>query len=175
MSTNVMSMIGDIKAGKRVGIVHVPAHTPREQRMYGRKDGATMGQHIDEFDNYRDDLGSSFDQIVLEGLFDEPKNTKFPPPPKPQASKIPKTKGVVSQGKESLLETKEKDNAIMDQLNQVALQQIKKRMVTEGPTDGGGTKRKAEPKTVVYSHETHMSYNNDNARKRPRVQAYLKA
>jgi hypothetical protein len=173
MSFNIMHMVGDIKAGKRVGIVHVPAHTPLEQRMYGRKDGATMGQHIDEFDNYRDDLGRSFDQIIFEGLFDEPKDVMLPPP-KPQVTKIPKTQGVVSHGKESLLETKEKDESIMDQLNQIALQQIRKRMVTEGPTDSGGTKRKAEPETVVYSHETHMSYNDDNARKRPRVQAYFK-
>ncbi|KAH6041971.1 hypothetical protein HBI54_141480 [Parastagonospora nodorum] len=174
MSFNVMNMIGDIKARKRVGIVHAPAHTPREQRMYGRKDGATMGQHIDEFDNYRDDLGRSFDQIILEGLFYEPKNAMLPPP-KPQVSNVPKKQGVVSQGKESGHETKEKDEAIMYQLNQIAVQQIKKRMVNESSTDGGGTKRKAEPETVVYSHETHMSYNDDNARKSPRVQAYFKA
>jgi hypothetical protein len=100
MSFNVMSMIGDIKAGKQVGMVHVPAHTPREQRMYGRKDGATMGQHIDEFDNYRNDLGHSFDQIILEGLFDEPKNAMLPPP-KPQVSKVPKKQGVVFQGRKA--------------------------------------------------------------------------
>jgi len=82
MSTNILNLISDIKAGKPVGIVrHVPPN-PRDFLMYGRKDGVTIGQHLAEFDTYKDEHGRSFDEIMMDGLLSDNKEL-MPPPPNP--------------------------------------------------------------------------------------------
>jgi hypothetical protein len=86
MSYIILQMIEDIKSGRPVGIVKQPAPAPGIQLMYGRKDGVTMDQHLAEFNNYRDSQGRSFDQIIQDGLFGEPKNAMLPPP-KPQSKR----------------------------------------------------------------------------------------
>jgi hypothetical protein len=53
MASIIMNMLSDIKAGKSVGIVKEVAVNPRDQLMYERKDGVTIGQHLDEFNKYQ--------------------------------------------------------------------------------------------------------------------------
>lgn len=61
--------------------------------MYGRKDGVTINQHLDEFDSYEDEQGHSFDEVMMDGLFSDDEALIPPPPPKPStASKKGKSK-----------------------------------------------------------------------------------
>jgi hypothetical protein len=46
---------------------HKPRPNPRDRPMYGRT-GVTMGQHLDEFAEYKNSIGRSFDQLVYSTL-----------------------------------------------------------------------------------------------------------
>jgi hypothetical protein len=82
MSGLKLNLIGDLNSTRPAGIISHKALTARDQIMYGRKDGATVGQHLDEFDSFRDGKGRSFNQIVLDELLPEPASC-----PKAQSAK----------------------------------------------------------------------------------------
>ena len=95
MPANTLNLISDIRAGKSIGIIRYVSTTPRAYQMYGRESGITMGQHLDEFDHYKDDQGRSFDEAVLNGLFSETMSLMHPPPkPKAQNMDGPKSNKV---------------------------------------------------------------------------------
>ncbi|KAF2823277.1 hypothetical protein CC86DRAFT_457692 [Ophiobolus disseminans] len=86
MSENILNLLGDIKAGRPVGMVKHQPTNPRNFQMYGRTDGVTIGQHLDEFDSFNEEEGRTFDEAIMDGLFSDDK-ALMPPPPKPHTSK----------------------------------------------------------------------------------------
>jgi hypothetical protein len=96
MSTNIFNLLSHIRAGRPVGMTKPVRAKPRDFLMYGRHDGATIGQHLDEFDTWKDDKGRSFDQVMIEGLLVDDK-ALMPPPPKPTTSKANSAKSTTSK------------------------------------------------------------------------------
>jgi hypothetical protein len=95
MSHNILNMISEIRSGQLVGIVKPAPTNPRDFPMYGRKDGVTIGQHLYEFDSWKDTKGRSFDQAVTAGLLDND-TTLMPPPPIPTTSKASQAKRTIT-------------------------------------------------------------------------------
>jgi hypothetical protein len=95
MSHNILNIISEIRGGRPVGIVkHAPTN-PCDFPMYGCKDGVTIGQHLNEFDSWKDIKGRSFDQAVTAGLLDND-TTRMPPPPVPTTSKASQAKRTIT-------------------------------------------------------------------------------
>lgn len=72
MSSEAMDLIRGLKTNPPTGTALLK---PRDQPMYGRE-GVTMGQHLDEFDEFRDEQGRSFDELVYAMLFEDDEQDK---------------------------------------------------------------------------------------------------
>ncbi|KAF1841573.1 uncharacterized protein K460DRAFT_409033 [Cucurbitaria berberidis CBS 394.84] len=144
MPSKVMNLIGEIKTSTSTGTVR---RNPRGRPMYGRK-GVTMGQHIDEFDDFRDEQGRSFDELVYFMLFDKTK-VLMPPPPKPQVSKV-------MPSQTTKVDPSQKNNADVDdylrRLRHAHRTDIQKRVVANPDLkrkreEGDELEKKSKPKT----------------------------
>ena len=180
MSYSIINMIGDIKSGRPVRIVKKMVPTPRHQIMYGRKGAPiTMGQHLDEFDSYRDSESRAFDQVLTDGLLAESNNLMHPPP-KPQVAK-PAPKPFVDDDDDETfmnkLYAKEAARCFVqlprytEQLEKAAVKGLIKSKA------GDMSEIQAQNIKVLGGGfaDTQGTTQNDNARKRPRTHAYFKA
>ncbi|KAF2132096.1 hypothetical protein P153DRAFT_184233 [Dothidotthia symphoricarpi CBS 119687] len=61
MSFYTMDLVSDIKAGAPTGVVM--SSNPLDRPIEGRS-GVTVGQHLDEFNSFRDEYGRTFDELV---------------------------------------------------------------------------------------------------------------
>ncbi|KAF1913960.1 hypothetical protein BDU57DRAFT_531793 [Ampelomyces quisqualis] len=181
MSFSILNMISDIKSGRPVGIVKQRPLSPRQQPMYGRKGGITMGQHLDEFDSYKDSEGRSFDKIVTDGLLAED-NKVMNSPPKPQVARSDACKS-------SALDLDD-DKTFMEKLFykqncKYLVPNPRYREHIEEAAISGPAKRKADSQVSdIQAHNIKVlgggsagdqsTTENDNARKRPRTGAYFK-
>jgi hypothetical protein len=83
MPRKVMDVISDMRDTTPTARKAGP--NPRDRPMYGRV-GITMGQHLDEFAEYEDGMGRSFDQLVYNTLHRPDRKTALPRP-QPQTGK----------------------------------------------------------------------------------------
>jgi hypothetical protein len=181
MSFSIINMLSDIKSGRPVGIVKQIQPTPRHQLMHGRR-GVTMGQHLDEFDSYKDSQGRAFDQIIEEGLLADD-NKVMSPPPKPQVAKSAAPKFSASYFDD--------DKTFMEKL----FHKQRLRLLVPNPqykehvekaAINGSNKRKAHSDFSDIQAQNikvldgasagdQSTSQNENSRKRPRAGAYFKA
>jgi hypothetical protein len=83
---------------KKVAPVRKAHLNPRHSPMYGRQDGATMGEHLQEFNHFRDRCGRTFDQLVYCTLHGGTINLTSPSPKAQMDSVSPqKNKATMSQ------------------------------------------------------------------------------
>lgn len=181
MSLSILNMIGDIKSGRPVGIVKQRRSTPRHQLMYGRR-GVTMGQHLDDFDSYKDGEGRSFDHIMTEGLLADD-NKAILPPPKPQVSKsaAPKFSAIDFDDDRTFME-----KLFQKQMSRLLVPNPQYKEHVEKAAIDGSNKRKADSDVTDIQAQNikvlgggsagdKSTSQNENARKRPRAGAYFKA
>ena len=167
MSSKVLNLIGGLKKGTPTSAAH---RKLRDRLMYGRK-GVTMGQHMDEFDDFRDEQGRSFDELVYFLLFNETK-VLAQPPPKPPVSEA----GLSQKGR---LDADE----YMNKLLHAHLPEIQKRIVPnpdlKRKRNGDDEQsKKAKVKTQVIDRNTapkiaSSTGKKTNARKGPNTRRYI--
>ncbi|KAF1938333.1 hypothetical protein EJ02DRAFT_469013 [Clathrospora elynae] len=75
MSTKLMDVISG--TNHTAPVYKVPPN-PRNRPMYGRP-GMTIGQHLEEFADFKDDMGRSFYQLVCSTLHGGTKPIMSPP------------------------------------------------------------------------------------------------
>jgi hypothetical protein len=172
MSFKVMDVVCGIKST-------VPVRTarpsPRDRPMYGRP-GITMGHHLDEFDDFKDDRGRSFDQLIFFTLHGAAKNS-VSQPLRPKAgsrssSQIKETimppPPLLDAGKVASMQEKMEVDACMDKLKYGHLDQVHKCIVKE-PTLELKRKREDEAQKEDKKQKTVTS----NTATRAKVISYV--